>query len=95
MLKIVEVHFDGEMVAYPVEAEANWFQEARKLAHTVLLMIKFVNVRNVQETDNLAEMLNDQWYRFIDFAEDNRGLVSDKAMDIGLALYHKTSKALP
>jgi hypothetical protein len=93
MIKIAELHGEDGMVSFPVEADANWSQEARKLAHVPPLFIKLMNMRDVRETDDLYEMLDVQYSLFCDYVHGNER-VTDLEYDEGIALYSRTWEAI-
>lgn len=94
-IKVVEVHFDGEMVAYPVEANKNWIQESKKLLHFPPLFVGCTQIRDPEPEDDLEEMLDHQYGCFIEFADKHRQIVSDERFNAGIDFYCKTLEALP
>lgn len=94
MLKIAEIHTEEGYESFPVEADANWTDESRKLAHVPPLLILCAYIRDVRETDDLYEMLEAQWCRYCDFAQDNDN-ITDHEYDAALHLNNKTWEAIP
>lgn len=90
MIKVVEFEMiNGEMSIFPVEAENNWVEEGKKLLDDQLLFVIHVAYRDPEPGDNLEEMLESQYAKFIEFADE----LFDDVIDAGIDLYCKTLEA--
>jgi len=94
-IKVVRyVTITGDSLTFPVEADEKWVTVGLKLLDVPRLHVRFGAARDPEPGDDLEEMLDHQYGCFIEFADRELDIVSDKDLGAGIDLYCKTLEAL-